>query len=102
MAVLGAMRELGASSEAHHAALLAPVAAAGVDVLVLVGDEMTPLGDAIRSAGLGSRTGLTQVADAASASEALRGRLAPGDAVLVKGSNGVGLARVVRDLIGTD
>jgi UDP-N-acetylmuramoyl-tripeptide--D-alanyl-D-alanine ligase len=38
------------------------------------------------------------VADRQAALEALRPRLAPGDVVLVKASNGIGLDRLVEDL----
>ena len=97
VAVLGAMGELGAGSDRFHADLLGPVADAGVDVLILVGEAMAPLVGAIRRGPLDSRVRLTHCADAAAASEALGERIAPGDVVLVKGSNAVGLGRVVRD-----
>ena len=97
IAVLGGMGELGEGSAAFHAALADPVRAAGVDQLILVGDLMTSLADALA---LDSRPKLTQVKDAQAASAALRDLLQPGDAVLVKGSNAFGLGRVVRDAIG--
>ena len=93
IAVLGAMRELGEESAAFHAALAAPIEAARVDYAVLVGEEMAPLAKA-----LGQKVKMTHVPDAASAIVALRNRLAPGDAILVKGSNSVGLAAVVEVL----
>ena len=43
IAVLGPMRELGAEADAMHAALADPVRAAGVERLILVGDEMRGL-----------------------------------------------------------
>jgi UDP-N-acetylmuramoyl-tripeptide--D-alanyl-D-alanine ligase len=95
IAVLGAMRELGDESAAFHAALAAPIEAARVDFAVLVGEEMAALAKA-----LGQKVKMTHVPDAASAIDALRNRLAPGDAILVKGSNSVGLAAVVEVLAG--
>ncbi|MGJ3646925.1 UDP-N-acetylmuramoyl-tripeptide--D-alanyl-D-alanine ligase [Sphingomonas sp. GlSt437] len=96
IAVLGAMRELGADSAAYHADLAEPVVAAGVSHAVLVGDEMAPLADRLLEHGID----FVHVADASAARQALANVLAPGDAVLVKGSNGVGLAAVVASLKG--
>ena len=95
IAVLGAMRELGEESAAFHAALAAPIEAARVDFALLVGEEMAALAKA-----LGQKVKMTHVPNAASAIDALRNRLAPGDAILVKGSNSVGLAAVVEVLAG--
>ena len=95
IAVLGGMRELGPGSDEFHAALAAPIGEAGVDVAVLVGPEMEPLAKA-----LGPGVELTHVPDAAAATEALRARIGPGDAILVKGSNAVGLAALVEALSG--
>lgn len=90
IAVLGAMKELGAQSDALHAGLAAPVAAAGLDRLILVGQETAPLADAVRDI-----VSVQRVEDAASASEALRADLREGDVILVKGSNSLGLSRLV-------
>ncbi|GAM03224.1 hypothetical protein MBENS4_0223 [Novosphingobium sp. MBES04] len=43
IAVLGAMKELGTHGPGYHVALEEPIREAGVDYLVLVGDEMLPL-----------------------------------------------------------
>ena len=93
IAVLGAMRELGGSSEDYHAALAAPVAAARVDYAILVGDEMESLAKA-----LGASTEMAHVPDAAAAIAIARAAIGPGDAVLVKGSNSIGLAALVEAL----
>ena len=93
VALLGEMRELGDASPAFHAGLAGPVLAAGVEAAVLVGEAMRPLADA-----LASKVGMVHVADAAAARTALLDVLRPGDAVLVKGSNGVGLSAVVAHL----
>ncbi|HEY0115345.1 MAG TPA: UDP-N-acetylmuramoyl-tripeptide--D-alanyl-D-alanine ligase [Allosphingosinicella sp.] len=90
IAVLGTMRELGAQSEAAHAALAGPIGAADVERVILVGEEMEPLAKALEET-----VELTQVPDAAAAIAILRGEIAPGDAVLVKGSNALNLARIV-------
>lgn len=97
IAVLGEMRELGESSDAYHAALAVPIDEAGVSRAVLVGQGMLPLAKALEG-----RIETVHVPDAAAAAQVLSDLIAPGDAVLVKGSNGVGLARVVADLWGQD
>lgn len=95
VAVLGEMRELGASSPDYHAALKEPLEAAHVEVALLVGEAMAPLAQALEG-----RLEFVHVPTAAAALEVLPGMLAPGDAVLVKGSNGVGLSRVIAALAG--
>ncbi|MFL9841401.1 UDP-N-acetylmuramoyl-tripeptide--D-alanyl-D-alanine ligase [Sphingomonas sp. ST-64] len=97
VAVLGEMRELGDQSDAYHRGLADPIVAAGVEAVVLVGEGMAPLARALEG-----RVEFVHVADAASARERIDAMLRPGDAVLIKGSNGVGLSRVVAALAGRD
>ena len=99
IAVLGAMKELGDFGPGFHAQLAEPLIAADVDYAVLVGEEMTALarelGKGLASA-LGKPLHFAHCANAGEAIAALEEfGLAGGDAVLVKGSNSVGLARVV-------
>jgi UDP-N-acetylmuramoyl-tripeptide--D-alanyl-D-alanine ligase len=84
------MRELGRRSEELHAALAPFVIDAKVDELVLVGEDMRPLEKA-----LDGQAHITSVADAKEAADAVSRLLRPGDAVLVKASNSVGLSRVI-------
>ncbi|MEI5686157.1 UDP-N-acetylmuramoyl-tripeptide--D-alanyl-D-alanine ligase [Sphingomonas kyungheensis] len=93
IAVLGEMRELGDASAGYHAALAEPVLAAQVEAAVLVGEAMAPLAKALEG-----RTQVVHVADAAAALGRLHALARAGDAVLVKGSNGVGLSRVIAGL----
>jgi UDP-N-acetylmuramoyl-tripeptide--D-alanyl-D-alanine ligase len=95
IAVLGAMRELGAESDQFHASLAGPIEAAGVDQAILVGPEMAALAKA-----LGRGIELAHVPDTAAAIEIAREAIGPGDAVLVKGSNSIGLAALVEALAG--
>ena len=95
LAVLGTMREMGEHGAAAHAALAEPVLAAKVDLLVLIGEEMEPLERA-----LAGQIAVTRVADAAAACLALTAMWGPGDAVLVKASNGVGLAALIEAVAG--
>jgi UDP-N-acetylmuramoyl-tripeptide--D-alanyl-D-alanine ligase len=97
IAVLGTMRELGDHSAEAHAALAEPIAEAQVACAILVGAEMAPLARAL-PVGVERE----QVADANSAVAALKERLRPGDAILVKGSNSVGLSALVSALADAD
>lgn len=120
IAVLGAMKELGKGSAQYHAELADPIRAAGIDRLVLVGEEMAPLaialaanghpgggqsGDSGKSAGAPLAV-IRDVAHVASAADAIalfgQKTLEGGDAVLVKGSNSMGLAALVRALAPRD
>jgi UDP-N-acetylmuramoyl-tripeptide--D-alanyl-D-alanine ligase len=93
IAVLGPMRELGPHADELHAGLAPAVIGAKVDELVLVGSDMRPLEQA-----LDGRVRLTNVDDAREAADAVLRLLQPGDAVLVKASNSVGLSTVVERL----
>ncbi|MBM7405835.1 MULTISPECIES: UDP-N-acetylmuramoyl-tripeptide--D-alanyl-D-alanine ligase [Sphingomonas] len=93
LAVLGEMRELGEASDRFHAELAGPLGEAGVSHAILVGAGMKALAEALEGT-----VDFVHVPDAAAAQDRLSALLAPGDAVLVKGSNGVGLAAVVAAL----
>jgi len=93
IAVLGEMRELGDKSDDYHAALAGPVRDAGVQLVILVGEKMEPLAEALEG-----QVEIVHVPDAAAARDRLMATLEAGDAVLIKGSNGVGLAAVVAAL----
>jgi UDP-N-acetylmuramoyl-tripeptide--D-alanyl-D-alanine ligase len=95
LAVLGTMLELGSHSDEAHAGLAPAVLSAGLAELILVGEATRPL-----AAALGGKLPVTVVANAAEAADALLARLAPGDAVLVKASNGIGLASLVERVAG--
>jgi len=99
IAVLGSMKELGDFAPAFHAQLAEPLTEAQVDFAVLVGPEMVALA---RELGKGAHNALGKplaFAHCEEPGEAIAALeefgLVAGDAVLVKGSNSVGLARVV-------
>ena len=106
IAVLGAMKELGAHSPAFHAAMAEPIRAAGIDRLVLVGDEMRALADELGKSApvaLGKLLTFAHCGNAKEAQEALLAiGLESGDAILVKGSNSVGLGALVTALAGKE
>ncbi|HET7282365.1 MAG TPA: UDP-N-acetylmuramoyl-tripeptide--D-alanyl-D-alanine ligase [Sphingomicrobium sp.] len=93
IAVLGPMRELGEHSDVLHAGLAPAVLSAHVDRLILIGDEMRPLEFA-----LAARVQTERVSTVDEATTALRHLVRPGDAVLVKASNSVGLAKLVESM----
>jgi UDP-N-acetylmuramoyl-tripeptide--D-alanyl-D-alanine ligase len=95
IAVLGGMRELGSDSDRYHAGIATPLKAAAVDFALLVGPEMAPLAEVLEG-----QVEYAHVADASAAMDMLRGLIAPDAAILVKGSNAVGLSRVVAALVG--
>jgi len=95
IAVLGEMRELGDKSDEYHAALAGPVRDAGVQQVILVGERMKPLAEALEG-----QVEIVHVPDAAAARDRLMATLEAGDAVLIKGSNGVGLSALVAALAG--
>lgn len=95
IAVLGAMRELGHQSDALHAGLAEKVEDARVDLAILVGAEMAPLAHRLEG-----KVALAHVADTDAAMQALAARMRAGDVILVKGSNSVGLSRLVARLVG--
>ncbi len=102
IAVLGSMKELGEHGPKFHAELAGPMGAAGLDYAILVGDEMGALADELGKAGstaLGKSMPFAHCRTPAEAREALAAfGLEGGDAILVKGSNSVGLGALVTAL----
>jgi UDP-N-acetylmuramoyl-tripeptide--D-alanyl-D-alanine ligase len=94
IAVLGPMRELGEHSAALHADLAPAVRDARVDRLILIGEEMRPLAEQV----VGSIS-FDLVPDVDEAADSLMQIVRPGDAVLVKASNSVGLAKLVDRMV---
>jgi len=95
IAVLGPMRELGEHSDKLHAGLAAAIRDAHVDQLILIGDEMDPL-----ARELGDEFAISRAGSVDEATDAVIRMVRPGDAVLVKASNSVGLARLVERVAG--
>ena len=94
IAVLGPMRELGEHADELHAGLAPAVLAAKVDRLILVNADMQPLEDALDGA-----VPVDRAADAEEAASRLAAIVRPGDAVLVKASNSIGLAKLVEQML---
>ncbi|MHA7819172.1 MAG: UDP-N-acetylmuramoyl-tripeptide--D-alanyl-D-alanine ligase [Erythrobacter sp.] len=99
VAVLGSMKELGDFAPDFHRQLAVPLAEAKIDHAILVGDEMRALAAELGrrpASSLGFATSFAQCDSPAEAIAALEEfGLTHGDAVLVKGSNSVGLGKLV-------
>ncbi|OGS55170.1 MAG: UDP-N-acetylmuramoylalanyl-D-glutamyl-2, 6-diaminopimelate--D-alanyl-D-alanine ligase, partial [Erythrobacter sp. RIFCSPHIGHO2_12_FULL_63_10] len=106
IAVLGAMKELGDFSEGFHSQLAEPLAEARIDHAILVGDEMLCLARELGKAGnhsLGNPGSFAHCRDPQEAIAALEEfGIKAGDAILVKGSNSVGLGRLVAHFTGLE
>jgi UDP-N-acetylmuramoyl-tripeptide--D-alanyl-D-alanine ligase len=92
VAVLGDMLELGPSEAELHRQAGADASQAGVAVLVAVGPRAAAMLDEFEGEA-------HAVPDAAAAAELAAELVRPGDVVLVKGSNGVGLSVVAERLL---
>jgi len=96
VAVLGDMLELGGIADDAHRELGRAVVAAGADELVGVGRLALLAVEAAREAGIAEARHATTFEDTVAH---LLKRLVPGDTVLVKGSRGMRLERVVDALV---
>ncbi len=95
VAVLGDMLELGPGELDFHREIGEHALAAGVDVLVTVGELGAAIGDPFDGE-------VYSVADAGEAAALVPELLEPGDVVLVKASRGVGLELVSEALIASE
>lgn len=93
IAALGDMLELGPQERDFHAGLAQPLEAAGIDLVFAAGPRMAALMEALPHA---RRGGYAETSEALI--PVLAGSLRAGDIVLVKGSNGSKMGRVVEAL----
>ncbi len=97
--VLGSMKELGDFTARFHRQLAEPLVEANIDHAILVGDEMRDLAAQLgkeNGDSLGFPGGFAHCEGPAEAIAALEQfGLTHGDAILVKGSNSVGLGKLV-------
>lgn len=98
IAVLGDMLELGAVSAERHAEIGRSAAADGVDVLVLVGELMGNAETAARAEGMDENR-VFHFATAEEAGRFVQDRMKEGDVVLVKGSQGMRMEKVVKEVM---
>lgn len=98
VAVLGDMGELGDFAPEAHRGIGRAAAAQGLDLLVCVGELSALIAESAVEAGMPAEN-VVRAGSVAEALEALDGRLAAGDAVLVKASHFMGLEGVVEGLV---
>lgn len=106
IAVLGSMKELGDFSDKFHAQLAEPIDEAQVDHAILVGEEMSALALELgkgAASSLGIPPSFAHCDGPAEAIAALEDfGVTSGDAILIKGSNSVGLGRLVEHFASQD
>lgn len=99
IAVLGSMKELGDFAPAYHAQLSETLIEAKVDHAILVGEEMAALNAELAKPKVHAMHAGMSFSHCAGPNEAIAAveefGLAGGDAILVKGSNSVGLRKLV-------
>ncbi|MCP5516218.1 MAG: UDP-N-acetylmuramoyl-tripeptide--D-alanyl-D-alanine ligase [Verrucomicrobiales bacterium] len=95
VAILGDMAELGAASEADHAAAGEAAAFCGVDLLIALGARREGVAGAAREAGVPD---VRAWATPDAAGREVAGLLQPGDVVLLKASRASRLERLVESL----
>ena len=100
VAILATMKELGSKSAEFHAGIKAHLDAASVGYALLVGEEMAALAEAL-SRDIAWTGKFTHCAGAKEAVVAAQDIIRPGDAILIKGSNSMGLSAVVEALVGS-
>ena len=90
IAVLGDMLELGDDSDSAHGELVAPLRQAGVDTVFAAGSGMRNLFDRLPACIRGG-----YMRDTACLAPLVAESVTPGDIVLVKGSLGMGMRRII-------
>ncbi|HKB08296.1 MAG TPA: UDP-N-acetylmuramoyl-tripeptide--D-alanyl-D-alanine ligase [Candidatus Polarisedimenticolia bacterium] len=97
--VSGDMLELGSYEVQAHARLGRQVAEAGIDLFVAVGPLSRRAADSARAAGARD---VKHVPDSEAAADLVASAVQPGDLILVKGSRGMRMERVVQALLKRD
>jgi UDP-N-acetylmuramoyl-tripeptide--D-alanyl-D-alanine ligase len=92
IAVLGGMLELGDWTVREHEKIGAEAADLGLDALITMGEPASYIADAARKNGLDA---VYTTEDHAGAADCLRHILRPGDTVLLKGSRGFAMEKIL-------
>jgi UDP-N-acetylmuramyl pentapeptide synthase len=97
IAVLGDMLELGPAAAEIHRTVGAAVARLGIGLLITVGPLAKHIAEGARGAGM-AQDRVLEAGDTARGSALLKDRSRAGDTVLVKGSRGMKMERVLEGL----
>ena len=97
-AVLGDMLELGDETENAHREIGLRVAESGIQMLITVGEASKHTAAAAREAGMPEHC-VISFADSASAGKFLQDTIKEGDAILIKGSQGIRTEKIVKELM---
>jgi UDP-N-acetylmuramoyl-tripeptide--D-alanyl-D-alanine ligase len=97
-AVLGDMLELGSYSEEGHREVGRYLTKSGIDKLIAVGERARDISRGAEEAGL-SRDDIFEYTDIAEAGRFIEQRLEHGDLILVKGSQGMRMEKIVKELM---
>ncbi|MFA5127499.1 MAG: UDP-N-acetylmuramoyl-tripeptide--D-alanyl-D-alanine ligase [Patescibacteria group bacterium] len=97
-AVLGDMLELGDETENAHREIGLRIAESGIQILVTVGEASKHTAAAAREAGMAEHC-VISFADSASAGKYLQDAIKEGDVILIKGSQGIRMEKIVKELM---
>jgi UDP-N-acetylmuramoyl-tripeptide--D-alanyl-D-alanine ligase len=97
IAVLGDMLELGPEAPRYHESAGRQAYKFGWEIVAAVGPLARTIAEGARAEGLAA-SGILEFATSAEAADALPEFIAPGDLVLIKGSRGVRMERIVERL----
>lgn len=97
-AILGDMLELGSYTEEGHQEVGRKVFEAGIDYLVTVGEKARDISRAARAAGM-PEANVYQFGRIEEAGKFVQNRLEKGDLILIKGSQGARMEKVVKELM---
>ncbi len=89
---LGDMFELGADRIRLHEEILNSALQINPDTILIIGDSMTTAARSIKKSG---HSGIVKFEDHQSLADYLRDRLQPGDLVLIKGSRGMAMEKIL-------
>lgn len=94
IAVLGDMLELGIHSQKLHAELAQLIAGSQIDLVLLAGEEMRALAEAAPEG-----REVRHFVSLGDLEQALNQAVGPGDAVMIKSSNGIGFSKLVAAML---